>query len=104
MVATETQRVRSFKINTYADQAVLRLELQGRLEVVIDEGKASGLGATKDGLEAKDKDAVDVVHLEHLGQLLLQLGLRHVGAVGVVNIDDLKAKPQQHSGEKQQLQ
>lgn len=74
---------------TYADQAVLGLKGQGLLHVVVDEGKASGLGTTEDGLEAKDKDGVDIVDLEHAGQLLLQLRLGDVGTARVEHVNDL---------------
>ena len=62
--------------DSYHDEAVLGLELLGRLEVVVDEAEAGRLATSEVGAELEDEDAVGVPHVVHLGQPLLQLRLR----------------------------
>lgn len=68
-----------------ADQAVVGLELLHGLGGVVDQGEAGGLAATELGAQAKDGDLV-LAGLVHAGQLLPELLLGDVGAVGVQNV------------------
>lgn len=67
------------------DQAVVRLELLHGLGGVVDQGEAGGLSATKLGAQAKDRDLV-LTSLVHASQLVAELVLGDVGAVGVQDV------------------
>jgi hypothetical protein len=73
---------------TYTDEAVLGLELLGRLQVVVDQSEASGLSASESSAETEDEDNL-LIDLVHLGELLAELILGDVGAGRVDNIHDL---------------
>ena len=73
---------------TYTDEAVLGLELLGRLQVVVDQSEAGGLSASESGAETEDEDNL-LVDLVHLGELLAELILGDVGAGRVDDIHDL---------------
>jgi hypothetical protein len=75
--------------NTYTNEAVLGLELLGRLQVVVDQSKASGLSTTESGAETEAEDDL-LVDLVHLGELLAELILGDVGTSGVDDIHDLR--------------
>lgn len=51
---------------TYSGESVLRLELLGRLQVIVDQSKASGPSTTENGAEAKEEDQVHLADLEQL--------------------------------------
>lgn len=68
-----------------ADQSVVRLELLHRLVGVVDESEAGALATTVLGPEAEAVDLV-LVGLVELGQLVAELILGDVGAVGVEDI------------------
>ncbi len=62
--------------HTHPHEPVLGLKLLGHLDIVVDEAKAGALAAAKLGPHAKHKDAVQVLDVVHLGQLLPQLSLQ----------------------------
>lgn len=66
----------SARNSTHPHKPVLWLKLLGHLHVVIDQAEAGALAAAKLGPHAKHKDAVQVLDVVHLGQLLAQLGLQ----------------------------
>lgn len=68
-----------------ADQAVVGLELLHGLGGVVDESKASGLATTELGAKTEDGDLV-LASLVQAGELLAELILGDVGAVGVQNV------------------
>lgn len=68
-----------------ADQAVVRLKLLHGLWGVVDEGEASGLATTELGAQTEDGDLV-LASLVHAGQLVAELILGDVGAVGVQDV------------------
>ena len=74
---------------TYADEAVLGLELLSNINRVIDDGEASALATTELGLQAKDVDLVGIASLELLGKDALELLLGDVGAALVQDVDNL---------------
>lgn len=63
--------------DAYPDKPVLGLELLGRVEIVVDEAESGGLAASEVGAKLEDKDAVGLLHLVNLGQLVLELRLQH---------------------------
>ena len=67
------------------DEPVVGLELLHRLGAVVDEGEASGLATTVLGAETEDGDLV-LVGLVQLGELLAELILGDVRAVGVQDV------------------
>merc|ERR1719356_2340866 len=69
-------------------QTVLRLELLGLVDVVVDEAEAGAAATAKSSLESEQLDAVVVVHLVHLRQLLRQIRLGDVGNARVDNVED----------------
>lgn len=71
---------------TYSDQAVPRLELEGVLRVV-DEGEAGRLSSSELGAEAEDDDLV-LGSLVHGRELVPELVLGDVGTSRVEDIDD----------------
>lgn len=70
-----------------ADQAVVGLELLHGLGRVVDESKASGLATTELGAQAEDRDLV-LAGLVEAGELVTELLLGDVGAVGVQDVTD----------------
>ena len=70
---------------TNADQTVGGLELLQGLGGVVDQSESSGLATTVLGAETEDGDLV-LVGLVQVGQLLAELILGDVGAVGVEDI------------------
>lgn len=68
-----------------ADKAVGGLKLLQGLGGVVDEGEAGGLAATELGSQAKNLDLV-LLHLVHAAELLAELLLGDVGAVGVEDV------------------
>jgi hypothetical protein len=68
--------VRNEAREPYPDQPVLGLELLGGLEVVVDEAEAGRLATSEVGAELEDEDAVGVLDLVNLGQLILEIRLR----------------------------
>lgn len=60
--------------------------------VVVNQSESSAPATTELGAQAVDRDAV-LLHLELLGQLLLQLGLRHAAQLGVNDFDLLHGQP-----------
>jgi hypothetical protein len=74
--------------DTYTNEAVLGLELLGRLQVVVDQSKAGGLSASESGTETEAEDNL-LIDLVHLGELLAELILGDVGTSGVDDIHDL---------------
>lgn len=68
-----------------ADESVVGLELLHGLGGVVDEGEASGLATTELGAETEDGDLV-LGGLVELGELLAELILGDVGAVGVEDV------------------
>jgi len=60
------------KWRSYSGESVLGLKLLEEIHVVIDQGKASGLPATKVGPEAKAGHHIGS-HFVHLGKLLSNL-------------------------------
>ena len=75
--------------NTDADQTVVRLELLEGLLGVVDQSEAGALATTVLSAEPEHGDLV-LVGLVQVGQLLAELVLGDVGAVGVEDI------PEQH--------
>lgn len=73
---------------TVTDETVLGLEALGRVEGVVDQGKARGATTTKSGLEAKAEDGL-LVSLVHGGELAADLILGEVSEAGMKDIDDL---------------
>lgn len=69
-----------------ADEDVLGVELLGVLNGVVDAAEASGLATTKGVLKVEEHDGVGVLHLEHLGDLLLELSLGDASAARVEDI------------------
>lgn len=67
------------------DQAVVRLELLHGLGGVVDEGEASGLATTELGAQTEDGDLV-LAGLVEAGELVTELILGNVGAVGVQDV------------------
>lgn len=67
------------------DESVVGLELLHGLGRVVDESKASGLATTVLGAETEDGDLV-LGGLVELGELLAELILGDVGAVGVKDV------------------
>jgi len=67
------------------DQSVVRLELLHGLGRVVDEGEAGALATTELGAETEDGDLV-LGGLVELGELLAELILGDVGAVGVEDV------------------
>lgn len=67
------------------DQAVVGLELLHGLGGVVDESKAGGLATTELGAQTEDGDLV-LASLVQAGELLAELLLGDVGAVGVQNV------------------
>ena len=63
------------RTDPYPDEAVLGLELLGCVEVVVDETESGGLAASEMRAELEHEDAVGVLHVVHLGQLILELRL-----------------------------
>lgn len=78
-----------------ADQAVVRLKLLHGLWGVVDEGEASGLATTELGAQTEDGDLV-LASLVHAGQLVAELILGDVGAVGVQDVTVMGKKGGQH--------
>lgn len=72
---------------TYADQAVLGLELLLGLLVVVDETEALRRATTELGAEAEDDDAL-LLGLVELGEALSEVVARDVGAGGVGDSDN----------------
>lgn len=70
---------------TDTDETVVRLELLQGLGGVVDEGKAGALTTTVLCAETEDGDLV-LVGLVQVGQLLAELVLGDVGAVGVEDV------------------
>lgn len=70
---------------TDADQAVVRLELLQGLGGVVDQSEAGALATTVLCAEPEDGDLV-LVGLVQVGQLLTELILGDVGAVGVEDV------------------
>lgn len=70
---------------TNADQTVGGLELLQGLDGVVDQSEAGGLATTVLGAETEDGDLV-LVGLVQVGQLLAELILGDVGAVGVQDV------------------
>lgn len=70
---------------TNADQTVGGLELLQGLGGVVDQSEAGGLATTVLGAETEDGDLV-LVGLVQVGQLLAELILGDVGAVGVEDV------------------
>jgi hypothetical protein len=56
--------------NTYSGKSVLRLELLGSLQIVVDQSKTSGASTTENSAETEEEDGVQLADLEQL--LLLQ--------------------------------
>ena len=80
--------------NTHPNQPVLGLELLlGRL-IVVDQGEASAATSTKVCPEAEGDDTGGV-GLVDTGELVGEIRLGDVGAVGVENVDDELAAGQQ---------
>ena len=75
--------------NTYTDEAVLGLELLGRLQVIVDQSEASRLSTTESGAETEAEDNL-LIDLVHLGELLAELILGDVGTSRVDDIHDLR--------------
>ncbi len=72
---------------TYTNEAVLGLELLGRLQVIVDQGEAGGLSTTESSAETEAEDNL-LIDLVHLGELLAKLILGDVSASGVDDIHD----------------
>jgi hypothetical protein len=70
-----------------SDEPVLGLELLHGLGRVIDKGETSGLATTEVGAETEDGDLV-LLGLVEATELLAELLLGDVGAVGVEDIND----------------
>ena len=68
-----------------SDESVLGLELLGVVHGVVDQSKASGLAASKVGLEPEGEDTVGGA-VVHLGQLLPDVGLGDGALAGVEHI------------------
>jgi len=94
----ETREKKRPKI-TYTDEAVLGLELLGRLQVVVDQSEASGLSASESSAETEDEDNL-LIDLVHLGELLAELILGDVGAGRVDDIHNLESLESQEEGKK----
>lgn len=73
--------------NTYADQAVLGLELLLGLLVVVDETEALRRATTELGAETEDDDAL-LLGLVELGEALSEVVARDVGTGGVGDSDN----------------
>lgn len=73
--------------STNADQTVGGLELLQGLNGVVDQSEAGGLATTVLGAETEDGDLV-LVGLVQVGQLLAELILGDVGAVGVEDVPE----------------
>lgn len=71
------------------DEAVVGLELLQSLRGVVDKGEAGALATTVLGAETENGDLV-LVGLVQVGELLAQLVLGDVRAVGVEDIPDGK--------------
>lgn len=76
------------KLRSYSSESVLGLKLLEKIHVVIDQGKAGGLTATKVGPEAKAGHHIRS-HFVHLGQLLSNLLLGDGWSAGMKDINDL---------------
>lgn len=76
-----------------ADQAVVRLELLHGLGRVVDKGEAGGLAATELGAQTEDGDLV-LAGLVEAGELVTELILGDVGAVGVQNVTVRRSRSQ----------
>lgn len=71
--------------DTYADEAVLGLELH-RLTRVVDESETGGASTTESGSHTEN-NALLLGGLVHLGELLRELSL---GDVGTSRVDDIE--------------
>lgn len=71
--------------STDTDETVVRLELLQSLVGVVDKSETSGLATTELCAETEDGDLV-LVGLVEVGQLLTELILLDVGAVGVEDV------------------
>jgi hypothetical protein len=69
------------------DETVLGLELLHGLGGVVDQGEAGGLAATELRAQTEDGDLV-LLGLVHPAELLAELLLGDVGAVGVQNVNN----------------
>jgi hypothetical protein len=83
---------------TYSDETVLGLELLGSLKRVVDQGESGSLATTELGLVAKAEDNF-LLSLVHLGELLTELVLGHIGTAGMDDIDDHLLSLKQAVGE-----
>ena len=81
-----------------ADETVLGLELLGDVDRVVNQAKAGGFASAKLRAEAEDEDRVGLPGVVHLGELLADLGLGHVGAARVQHVDDELAPAEQAVG------
>merc|ERR1740133_263825 len=69
-----------------ADQAVLRLELLGSLEVVVDETEAGALAATNGSPEPEKEHTAGILDLVQLDKVFLEVLLGHVRETRVDHI------------------
>lgn len=73
--------------STDTDETVVRLEFLQSLVGIVDESETSGLATTELCAETEDGDLV-LVGLVEVGQLLTELILLDVGAVGVEDVPE----------------
>jgi len=79
---------------TISDQAVLWLKFLCCLKVIVDKSKSSGLTSSELCSESKHKHALLVLHVIHLGQTLLELGLGHISTSWMNHVSNLQQKHQ----------
>ena len=82
------------KAQTYPNQTVLGLELSLRCLIVVDKSKSCALSSTESGLESEGNYSF-LVGLVDSSELLCELSLGDVSAVGVEDVEDELATRQQ---------
>lgn len=77
--------------HTGTPQSVRGLKLFGGRQTIVNHTEPGALSTSKLGGKTKQENRRRIRHLIHLCELLRQLGLRHVSATRVQDIDDLYA-------------
>ena len=75
-------------LQSLSDLSVVRLELLERLDGIVDQAEACGLGATVLNSETENNHSLRIGDLEHLSYFLLQLSLGNRSSAGVDHIND----------------
>ena len=91
IVNEQTFRLRAdFGRVTYSSEGLLAVEFLSGVNVVVDEGEASGSATTELGLQAENRNVL-LLGLEGLSELGLDVSLGNVGNLRVDQLDHLIA-------------